>query len=107
MIISHDRAFLDETCVETIEILGDRGMREYAGNYSFSVEEKEKNYEIALKKYEEQETMVASEKSLINRFRAGSRASFAKSREKALDRIEKLDKPAPPSTISFYFESAE
>jgi hypothetical protein len=37
--------------------------------------------------------MIESEKALINRFRAGSRAGFAKSREKQLEKVEILEKP--------------
>ncbi len=54
IIISHDRAFLDETCTTTIEMLGPSGITTYHGNYSESVEEKKKIYEISLKKYEAQ-----------------------------------------------------
>ncbi len=104
IIISHDRAFLDETCTTTIEMLGTSGITVYHGNYSESVEEKKKIYEISLKKYEAQWTMMESEKALINRFRAGSRAGFAKSRERQLEKIEVIQKPAGVSMIKFFFE---
>ncbi len=57
-----------------------------------------------MKLYEAQETMIESEKDLINRFRAGSRAGFAKSREKMLDRVEIIEKPEVPHEIRFSFE---
>lgn len=53
--------------------------------------------------YEEQQTMIETEKTLINRFRAGSRASFAKSRERALEKIEIIDKPETRKWVSFLF----
>ena len=54
---------------------------------------------IHIKDYDEQQTLIQSEKSLINRFRAGSRAGFAKSRVKMLERIEVIDKPVIPDEI--------
>ncbi len=74
MIVSHDREFLDETCTTVIDMLGKDGIVEYAGNYSYSVAEKKKMSLKAEKRYEEQQSLIESEKQLINRFRAGSRA---------------------------------
>jgi len=47
--------------------------------------------------------MIESEKTLINRFRAGSRAGFAKSRERALERVELLEKPEVKRGVQFLF----
>lgn len=60
-------------------------------------------YAIEEKKFEEQQLFLESEKKLINRFRSGSRASFAKSRERALDKIEILEKPPTRREITFSF----
>ena len=76
-----------------MEMKGKDGVIFYHGDYSFSVEEKGKRYEKELKVYEEQQAMIETEKTLINRFRAGSRASFAKSRERALEKVEIIKKP--------------
>lgn len=103
LIVSHDREFLDETCTHVIEMLGKDGIREYAGTYSFSVHEKMKHRAIEEKKYEEQQDHIESEKTLINRFRAGSRAGFAKSRERALAKIELIDKPETRREVQFFF----
>ena len=105
MIISHDREFLDRTCSKVIEVLGPIGIEIYHGNYSFSVEEKEHTLTRKLKAYEEQQTEFESEKALINRFRAGSRASFAKSRERALEKVELLEKPMIPPVSHFVFDT--
>ena len=66
--------------------------------------EKEELYKRELKAFEEQSTEIESEKALINRFRAGSRAGFAKSREKALGRMEILEKPEEKREIKFHFD---
>ena len=47
--------------------------------------------------------MIESEKKLIDRFRAGSRASFAKSRERALEKVEILEKPTKRIGVQFLF----
>ena len=103
LIVSHDREFLDETCGETIEMLGVDGIREYAGSYSFSVAEKKKQELLDEKYYEEQQTFIEWEKKLINRFRAGSRAWWAKSRERALEKVEILEKPKTRRLVKFSF----
>jgi ATP-binding cassette subfamily F protein 3 len=82
---------------------GKDGLENYAGNYSFYVDEKKKRKEKAEKLYEEQSLHIESEKELINRFRAGSRAGFAKSRERQLEKIEKVQKPLQKQEIRFLF----
>lgn len=103
LIVSHDREFLDETCTSVIEVLWKGGISIYAGNYSDSVAEKKKMLAKKEKVYEEQQTMLESEKALINRFRAGSRAGFAKSREKQLEKVELVDKPEVRIGVKFSF----
>ena len=105
VIVSHDREFLDRTCNKVIEVLGAQGIIIYIGDYSYSVETKELEHARAVKKYEEQETYIDTEKTLINRFRAGSRAGFAKSRERALEKVDRLDKPVSEQIIEFRFDT--
>lgn len=85
--------------------MGKDGHRVYHGDYSYSVEQKKIALERAEKLYEEQSIMLESEKELINRFRAGSRAGFAKSRERALEKVELLEKPTRPREVQFRFET--
>lgn len=47
--------------------------------------------------------MLESEKKLINRFRAGSRAGFAKSRERQLEKIELIEKLETQICVKFIF----
>jgi ATP-binding cassette, subfamily F, member 3 len=103
LIVSHDREFLDRTCSTTIEVLGPYGINTYHGDYSYSVEERKKSKQIQDKRYEEQQIHIESEKKLINRFRAGSRAGFAKSRERQLDKIDMINKPENPIGVNFVF----
>lgn len=107
MIISHDREFLDKTCDLVYEIVPWHPLQIYHGNYTFSVAQKAKSEERQWKTYEEQQTMIQSEKALINRFRAGSRASFSKSRERALEKVDILERPYIPPRTNFQFAFGE
>jgi ATP-binding cassette, subfamily F, member 3 len=104
MIVSHDREFLDRTCSQVIEILGPSGHTVYHGDYSYSVDQKKLLLAREEKLFEEQQTMIESEKQLINRFRAGSRANFAKSRERALEKVEIRERPTRAREVAFRFE---
>ncbi len=93
IIISHDRYFLDKLCKKIIFI--DRGISEiYNGNYSFFVEQKSLNEESQNKAYQLQQKEIEIQKKYIDRFRASAtRSSQAKSREKQLKKISKIDAP--------------
>ena len=103
IIVSHDREFLDRTCSITLEVLGKGGINSYHGDYSYSVEERKKVKTIQDKRYEEQQIHIESEKKLINRFRAGSRSGFAKSRERQLDKVELIEKAETRIWVNFIF----
>jgi len=93
IIISHDRYFLDKLCKKIIFI--DRGISEiYNGDYSFFVAQKSLNEESQNKAYQLQQKEIAIQKKYIDRFRASAtRSSQAKSREKQLKKISKIDAP--------------
>jgi len=104
LIISHDREFLDKTCAKTYEMQPTRAINFYHSNYSKYVLERGKVEDKKMEEWERQQEFIKKEENLINRFRAGSRAWFAASREKALDRLEKLNKPYIPQVPKFFFD---
>lgn len=106
MIISHDREFLDQTTTLVYEVVAGK-LTVYHGNYTAYMKERNKNFEKQEKLFEEQQEHIKSEKALINRFRAGSRAGFAKSREKALEKVEVLDKPEANFRPTFLWNLGE
>ncbi|MDD2745524.1 MAG: ABC-F family ATP-binding cassette domain-containing protein [Candidatus Gracilibacteria bacterium] len=106
MIISHDREFLDQTTTLVFEVVAGK-MTVYHGNYTAYMKERNKNFEKSEKLFEEQQEFIKSEKTLINRFRAGSRAGFAKSREKALEKVEILEKPEANFRPTFLWNFGE
>ncbi len=107
-IISHDREFLDKTCNKTLELQAIwRDVKLYHGNYTHYLSEREKYENIAVEKWQMQEEYIKEQQWLINRFRAGSRAGWAKSREKQLEKMDILEKPFIPRKPKFAFEEFE
>lgn len=103
MIVSHDREFLDKTCSKTLEIQPKRELTYYHTNYSNYVVEREKVENKKLENYKREQEYIGKQENLINRFRAWSRAWWAKSREKMIWKIERLDKPYIPQKPQFHF----
>ena len=107
LIVSHDRYFLDMVTNRTFEI-ENKTLKEYNGNYSKYVEKKQQQREIMLKDYAEQQKEIARQEAIIAKFRQYNREKSikqAESREKALDRIERIDRPdALPKNIGFKFD---
>lgn len=107
MIVSHDRYFLDMVTNRTFEI-ENKTLEEYDGNYSKYIEKKQQQRELQLKSYTEQQKEITRQEAIIARFRQYNREKSirqAESREKALDRIERIDKPdALPKSINLKFE---
>jgi ATP-binding cassette subfamily F protein 3 len=58
VIVSHDRRFLD-AAVSTIWEIGDRGLREYSGNYSFYREQKDIAYRRETGAWEQSRRVIA------------------------------------------------
>jgi ATP-binding cassette, subfamily F, member 3 len=107
LIISHDRYFLDVVTSRTFEV-ENRTLVEYNGNYSKYVDLKKLRQEELMKDYELQQKEVERQKAIIDRFRQYNREKSikqAESREKALDRLELMDKPlSTPKGVKFTFE---
>jgi len=102
IIISHDRYFLDKLCKKIIFV--NRGTSEiYNGNYSFFVEQKSLNEESQYKAFQLQQKEIELQKRYIDRFRASAtRSSQAKSREKQLKKISKIETPTAKSKSPFF-----
>ncbi len=93
VVISHDRAFLDRVCNQIVET--ERGVsRSYLGNYSQHLEQKTLEREAGQAAFERQQKELASQQAYIDRFRASAtRSTQAKSREKLLDKVERIEAP--------------
>lgn len=95
MLISHDRYFLDQVVDRVFEI-HNKKLKTYNGNYSKFVELSKVEKELELKKYEDQQKDLKKQEESIERLKAYGREKHlkrARSKEKALDKIDVLDKP--------------
>lgn len=101
VLVSHDRYFLDETVTHIWEL--DQGdLIQYSGNYSSYVKEREARLLVEFQQYQDQQKKIQKMKETIKRLKEwANRANppnagmhrQAKSMEKALARIEILDRP--------------
>lgn len=109
LIVSHDRYFLDMVTGRTFEI-ENKTLKEYDGNYSTFIEKKQQLIEIQKNDYAEQQKEIARQEAIIARFRQYNREKSikqAESREKALNRIERIEKPDTSiKNIGLKFEPA-
>ncbi len=107
LLVSHDRYFLDRVCNGIVEIAG--GVAEqYRGNYSRYIVQREEKREAQRRAYVNQEKEIERQKEIIARYRMYNREKSiraAESREKALSRMELVDKPLEEHTIRLAFHS--
>ncbi|MFM7442282.1 MAG: ATP-binding cassette domain-containing protein, partial [Snowella sp.] len=97
VIVSHDREFLDRLCNQIVET--ERGVSTtYLGNYSTYLQQKQELQEAQLSAYERQQKELEKQQVFVDRFRASAtRSTQAKSREKQLDKVERIE--APTSSV--------
>jgi ATP-binding cassette subfamily F protein 3 len=122
LVISHDRRFLDHTARRVLELSGGT-IREYAGNYSYYARRKEEERKRRQIDYQRRQEEIASLKEFIARASGRARAigqgpkrgrdhygrvaskvaKQAKSAERRLERMEKVNKPWEPDTLNARF----
>ena len=94
-IISHDRYFLDKVVTKVIDL--DQGRTSvYRGNYTEFTKKKNEVWKVKLREYEKQQKEIRRQEEIIDRFyRYGTEDYIkkAKSREKLLSHVERLEKP--------------
>ena len=107
LVISHDRYFLDHVCTGIVEILMGAS-EQYNGNYTRYIAQRQERFESRMRAYEIQQKEIERQQAIIARYRMFNREKSiraAESREKALDRMEKLEKPVDERAIRFSFEA--
>ena len=107
VIVSHDREFLDRLCTQIVET--ERGVSTtYLGNYTAYLTQKEEGLAAQLSTFERQQKEIAKQQAFVERFRASAtRSTQAKSREKQIDKIERVEAPTGSvRTLHFRFPPA-
>lgn len=106
MVISHDRYFLDALCDHILEV-ENRTARLYSGNYSGYVNQKSQWVAQREREYKAQQREIARQEEIIERYRSFNREKSiraAESRQKRLDKMERVEKVHHDDQISFSFD---
>ena len=107
LVISHDRYFLNSVC-DCMAELSMRRLTQYEGNYDRFARLREANLERQLKEYKLQQAEIMRQEAIIARYRMYNREKSikaAESREKRLEKMERLEKPVSEQKVRFTFEA--
>ncbi|CAL2087355.1 ABC-F family ATP-binding cassette domain-containing protein [Tenacibaculum sp. 190524A02b] len=91
VVISHDKAFIDNITNRTIEVTMGT-IHDYKANYSHYLELRKERRAHQLKAYEEQQKFIADTKAFIERFKGTySKTNQVASRERMLEKLELVE----------------
>lgn len=91
MVISHDRAFIDNITNRTIEVTMGR-IYDYKANYSHYLELRQDRRAHQIKAYQEQQKMIAENMAFIERFKGTySKTNQVTSRERMLEKLSIIE----------------
>lgn len=96
LIVAHDRYFLDRIVTKVFEIENGK-LSVFTGDYSTYAARKKELRDTQMKAYLNQQAEIAHQEQVIDKLKSFNREKSikrAESREKMLDKIERLDKPA-------------
>ena len=92
LIVSHDRYFLDRVVTKVYEMQTHR-VTAYPGNFKKYWQLRHERYELEVKAWEAQKEYIEKQEEYIRRVHYGQLHKQAASRQKQIDKIERLDKP--------------
>lgn len=91
LLVSHDKQFMTSTCNRTFDV-NNRKIDDYKANYSKYLELRKDRKEKLIQAKKNQDAEIKHTEELINKFRASaSKASFAQSLIKKLDKVERIE----------------
>lgn len=102
IVISHDRFFLDSVTTSTFQVINGH-VNCYNAPYTKSLELMKKDHDAKLKAYNLQQAEIKRQEAIIEKFRSFNREKSikrAESREKLLDKIERIDAPDQEKSAS-------
>jgi ATP-binding cassette, subfamily F, member 3 len=106
VLVSHDRAFLDNLTKKTWALSMGK-LAEYSGNYSFYEREKEVRREQQFNAHKNQQQQIKQTEQFIERFRyKATKARQVQSRIKQLEKIEHIEIEDEEDEIHFHFPQA-
>ncbi|WP_108803719.1 ABC-F family ATP-binding cassette domain-containing protein [Aquimarina sp. Aq107] len=91
IVISHDKAFIDNITNRTIEVTMGR-IYDYKANYTHYLQLREERRSHQLKAYQEQQKFIADTKQFIERFKGTySKTNQVNSRERMLEKLDIIE----------------
>lgn len=103
LVVSHDRYFLD-ALVKIIYELTPAGLTRYTGNYSSFIQQKAALLEQQLKDYNRQQAEITRQEEFVRRnIAAKDTTKRAQSRLKALEKMERLERPGKERRVALSF----
>lgn len=106
IVVAHDRYFLDKVVSKVIELDNSKATS-FEGNYSSYAEKKAMLHNAMLKQYLNQQQEIKHQEEVITKLRSFNREKSikrAESREKMLNKIERVEKPTEHNQIHFQLE---
>ena len=106
LLVSHDRYFMDHVCDHMAELLLG-SIESYDGNDTAYIQQRVRRVGIRMRAYEMQQKEIARQEAIIARYRSFNREKSiraAESREKKLEKMERLEKPVEENAIRFHFD---
>ena len=100
LIVAHDRYFLDKIVTKVIELRQTKATV-YMGNYTTYSQKRQAMLDTLMKQYLNQQAEIKHQEEVITKLRQFNREKSikrAESREKQLDKIERIDKPIEEQT---------
>lgn len=105
LVVSHDRAFLDNVTVRILEMEGGR-LQSFKGNYSRYLEQKAVQNATLEAAYNAQQDYIARTEAYIRRFKAGIKSKMARGRQSQLNRLERIEAPVHNEEFALHLPPA-
>lgn len=100
ILVAHDRYFLDRIVTKVVEI-SQHHTTVFTGNYTAYAKKKEEQRESQLRQYMNQQREIRHQEEVIAKLRSFNREKSikrAESRQKALEKVERIDRPMEERT---------
>ena len=102
LVVSHDRYFLDRVVTKVFELSASR-LAAYPGNFKQYWRLRQERYEAEVKAYEAQKEYIEKQEEYIRRVHYGQLHKQAASRQKQIDKIERLERPVLVESPRMHF----
>ncbi len=102
IVVSHDRYFLDRVVTKIFEMTSDR-LTVYPGNFKKYWQLREERYDQQVKAYQQQREYIEKQEEYIRRVNYGQLHKQAASRQKQLDKLERVEAPTKIDSPQMHF----